>query len=56
MAANRLFAKQMARKLRPEELAQVSGGVVISRTFRPVTCRIDGGTDWNDEGIDFEAY
>jgi hypothetical protein len=56
MRSNSIFAKQMARRLDARELAQIAGGVVISHTFRPVTCAAGGGVDWNDEGTDFEAY
>jgi hypothetical protein len=54
MARIEIFAKQMARKLRDEEMSQVSGGGSV-QSYRPVTCGADGNVDWQEDGMDFRA-
>jgi hypothetical protein len=54
MPTNELFAKQMARKLRMEELDEVSGAGSV-KSYRPVTCGADGNVDWQEDGMDFRA-
>ena len=52
MPAKGIFAKQMARKLKPEELDQVGGGLMTARTMKPGSCSGGGGVDWIDTGAD----
>jgi hypothetical protein len=54
MPRNGIFAKQMARKLKTEELGQVGGGILMSHTMRPGSCSAGGGVDWIETGMDLE--
>ena len=55
MSSPSLFAKKMARRVQPHELAKVSGGYVMDPTYRPTTCnnRIYPSTDgyFEDDGF-----
>ena len=54
MPRKEIFSKQMARKLKESELAQVGGGYILAHTMRPGSCSGGGGVDWIDSGMDVE--
>lgn len=52
MPRNGIFAKQMARRLKSDELDHVGAGYLIARTMKPGSCSGGGGVDWIDSGGD----